>query len=151
MTFWQLDSIKAVTAGRWLARGSQNKDAPPVAGLSTDSRGVQAGQAFLALRGERFDGHAFLAQASTAGAALLIIDREEAFRAVAPGIRPGTSVLLVEDTGRALLRLANAYRRTLTTTKVIAVGGSNGKTGGGDGAGHPGRLPPRAGSAGLRH
>ncbi|HEX2837481.1 MAG TPA: UDP-N-acetylmuramoyl-tripeptide--D-alanyl-D-alanine ligase [Phycisphaerales bacterium] len=128
MTFWQLDSIKAVTAGRWLARGPQTKDAPPVAGLSTDSRGVQSGQAFLALRGERFDGHAFLAQASTAGAALLIIDREEAFRAAAPGIRSGTSVLLVEDTGRALLRLANAYRRTLTTTKVIAVGGSNGKT-----------------------
>lgn len=128
MAFWQLDNIKAVTAGRWLARGPHTKDVPPVAGLSTDSRGVQAGQAFLALRGERFDGHAFLMQASTAGAALLIIDREEAFRAASATIRPGTSVLLVEDTGRALLRLANAYRRTLTTTKVIAVGGSNGKT-----------------------
>lgn len=128
MTFWQLDNIRAVTAGRWLARGPQTKDALTVAGLSTDSRGVQVGQAFLALRGDRFDGHAFLVQASTAGATLLIIDREEAFRAAASGIRPGTSVLFVEDTGRALMRLANAYRRTLTTTKVIAVGGSNGKT-----------------------
>ncbi|MFO0830899.1 MAG: UDP-N-acetylmuramoyl-tripeptide--D-alanyl-D-alanine ligase [Phycisphaerales bacterium] len=125
MTFWLADNIKAVTAGRWLARPAH---AGPAPGLSTDSRAVLAGQVFLALRGEKFDGHAFLPQASRAGASLLIIDSEHAYNRAKPDLLPATGVLLVENTGRALLRLAQAYRRTLATTKVIAVGGSNGKT-----------------------
>ncbi len=125
MSFWGADNLKAVTAGRWLARPQWKG---PLAGISTDSRVISCGQAFLALRGDRYDGHAFLEQASRAGAPVLVIDREGAFTAAKGGILATAGVLLVEDTSRALMRLAHAYRRTLSATKVIAVGGSNGKT-----------------------
>jgi len=122
MSFWSLESIKTVVGGAWLARPEA---APAVEGLSTDSRAVRPGQVFLALRGERTDGHRYLREAAAAGAALLVIDRAEA---VPADLSKGAAVLLVPDAGAALLRLAGAYRRTLERTRVIAVGGSNGKT-----------------------
>ncbi len=125
LDFWNPDNLKTISGGRWLARAKPNA---AISGLSTDSRVVRPTEVFLALRGEKFDGHAFLAQASAQGSPLLIIESEPAFTDAKPSIPDGTGVLLVDDTARTLLRLAQAYRRTLTTTKVIAVGGSNGKT-----------------------
>ncbi|HYE63452.1 MAG TPA: UDP-N-acetylmuramoyl-tripeptide--D-alanyl-D-alanine ligase [Phycisphaerales bacterium] len=121
MSFWTAENIKAVLGGAWLSRGN-----PPAEldGLSTDSRAVRCGQVFLALRGEKTDGHKYLAQAAAAGAGLLIVDDA----ASAAAVTGGPAVLQVTDTGAALLKLAGAYRRTLERTKVIAVGGSNGKT-----------------------
>jgi UDP-N-acetylmuramoyl-tripeptide--D-alanyl-D-alanine ligase len=122
MGFWQAESIKSAVTGRWLARGEAGAE---LRGVSTDSRSVGAGQVFVALRGEKFDGHDFVRDVIARGAGMVIIDREGAF---AKDMGTGAGVLLVQDTGAALLRLAHAYRRTLTRTKVIAVGGSNGKT-----------------------
>jgi UDP-N-acetylmuramoyl-tripeptide--D-alanyl-D-alanine ligase len=127
MSFWELDNVKAATGGSWLARPAANERVTPT-GLSLDTRTLQNGQAFLALKGERTDGHEYLAGAAKAGASLLIVDREDAIKPLLATLHRSTSVLLVADTGKALLQLAGAYRKTLESTRVIAVGGSNGKT-----------------------
>lgn len=122
MNFHTPDNFAAACNGAWIVPPR----APAFAGLSTDTRHIGPGQAFLALRGENHDAHRFLAQAVSAGAAALIIDDEAALRAAQ--IPAHVGVLKVADTGRALLALGAAYRATLTRTRVIAVCGSNGKT-----------------------
>ena len=123
MRFWDPENIRRVTAGRWLQRSAGGVPQEPT-GVSTDSRSIRRGQVFIALRGERFDGHDYLGAAAEAGAAMLIVDREAAGNACAA---PHADVLLVEDAYAALRRLAAAYRRTLHAT-VVAVTGSVGKT-----------------------
>ena len=95
----------------------------PVSSVSTDTRVIQAGSVFVALRGDRFDGHAFLDKALAAGAVGAIVDHKPI------GAPPELPLIQVADTRRALGRLANHVRRQLKHTKVIAVAGSNGKTG----------------------
>jgi UDP-N-acetylmuramoyl-tripeptide--D-alanyl-D-alanine ligase len=90
----------------------------PFAGVSIDSRTLEAGQLFVALAGERFDGHAFLAAARARGAAGAVV------------ARPCDSALpqvVVRDTQAALTALAAAWRAK-SGALVIGVGGSNGKT-----------------------
>ncbi|MGD9689082.1 MAG: UDP-N-acetylmuramoyl-tripeptide--D-alanyl-D-alanine ligase [Phycisphaerales bacterium] len=125
MSFWTLDSLRAALEADVLAPAAPAR-APTAtpAGVSIDSRSLQPGQVFVALRGDTFDGHAFLPQAAAAGAPIVVIDRPEA-RASLPS---GVGILLVPDARAALARLARAYRATLTRTRVIGVGGSNGKT-----------------------
>lgn len=136
MEFWSLESIKSAvgvaagsTAGgavraSWLAR-PENPGA--IEGVSIDSRAVSTGQVFIAIKGERHDGHDHIAQAVSAGASVLIVSREMTPAAIAALPRQ-VAILRVADTGAALLALAGAYRRTLERTRVIAVAGSNGKT-----------------------
>ncbi len=93
-------------------------------GVSTDSRTVGAGNLFIALRGETFDGHAFAAKAADAGAAAVIVDR--AFDASVLKTKDVT-IVAVPDTTKALGQLALVYRMKFDIP-VIAVGGSNGKT-----------------------
>jgi UDP-N-acetylmuramoyl-tripeptide--D-alanyl-D-alanine ligase len=90
-------------------------------GVAIDTRTLEAGEAFVALQGERFDGHAFLAQAEARGAACLIVSHLPADN------RPHIPVIVVADTAVALADLARAHRRRLNKT-VIAVTGSCGKT-----------------------
>jgi UDP-N-acetylmuramoyl-tripeptide--D-alanyl-D-alanine ligase len=126
MSFWSLDNIKKSMGGTWLARPEASGHAPvEVTGLSTDTRTIKPGQVFLALKGENTDGHKYLVQAAAAGASLLIIDQPDA---VPAGLERPVAILQVAATGPALMRLAAAYRKTLESTRVIAVGGSNGKT-----------------------
>jgi len=87
--------------------------------VHTDTRSLRAGDLFVALRGERFDGHSFLAQAAQAGAAAAIAER-----GLAEAGLPG---LLVADSLRALQDLAASWRAR-ATLPLIAVAGSNGKT-----------------------
>jgi UDP-N-acetylmuramoyl-tripeptide--D-alanyl-D-alanine ligase len=89
-------------------------------GVSTDSREVRAGQLFVALRGERFDGHQFLAQAAARGAAAAMIDRRHAGE-------PPLPALVVEDTRRSLGDLARQWRLRFAPA-LVAIAGSNGKT-----------------------
>jgi UDP-N-acetylmuramoyl-tripeptide--D-alanyl-D-alanine ligase len=91
-------------------------------GVSTDSRSVKRGMLFVALRGEKCDGHRFLADAAAQGAAGLVVDRKGADQA--PRTLP---LLVVEDTAAALAALARQHRDRFDIP-VIAVGGSNGKT-----------------------
>lgn len=123
MSFWTLDNIRLICGGHWVARPEEPLRKNP-AGVSIDSRTMRANDAFFALRGERTDGHRYLGDVAKAGGALAIVDCKEHV----PSAMGHTSVLLVPDAGAALLKLAAAYRKTLETTKVIAVAGSNGKT-----------------------
>lgn len=131
MTFWTPDQIKSACGGSWLARAerARGSDAAPITGVSTDTRTLRPGQVFLALRGQNHDGHDHLAAAVRGGSPLLIVDSAEGASELIRNPGPyAFSVVRVADTGRALLRLAGAYRKTLESTRVIAVGGSNGKT-----------------------
>jgi UDP-N-acetylmuramoyl-tripeptide--D-alanyl-D-alanine ligase len=87
--------------------------------VHSDTRSLQAGDLFVALRGERFDAHDFLAQAKAAGAAAALAERGLA-EAGLPGLE-------VADSGAALIALAGAWRRRFDLP-LIAVTGSNGKT-----------------------
>lgn len=139
MTFWTPDNIRSACAGTWVVRPpliELPKDRPadlplpplhaPISGVSTDSRSIKSGQVFVALKGETFDGHNYLAQAAAAGAPIIIV--HDATNVPPGGFMPACGVLKVADTGKALLRLAAAYRESLRRTKVIGVCGSNGKT-----------------------
>jgi UDP-N-acetylmuramoyl-tripeptide--D-alanyl-D-alanine ligase len=88
--------------------------------ISTDTRTLKPGALFVALKGERFDGHDHLAAAAAAGAVAAVVLR---------GTRPaaGLELLEVEDTLRAYGALAHA-RRTGIAGPVVAVTGTNGKT-----------------------
>ncbi|HET7198319.1 MAG TPA: UDP-N-acetylmuramoyl-tripeptide--D-alanyl-D-alanine ligase [Burkholderiales bacterium] len=88
--------------------------------VSTDSRALREGELFVALRGERFDGHEFLAMAAGRGAAGAMVERRHGGPLPLPA-------LLVEDTRRALGELARHWRRRFSPS-VVAVTGSNGKT-----------------------
>jgi UDP-N-acetylmuramoyl-tripeptide--D-alanyl-D-alanine ligase len=103
-----------------------------VCGVSTDSRTIRTGELFFAIPGERFDGHAFAAEALARGAAAAVIaaGREAAVRAAvqprgANGLLP--PLIAVDDTVTALGRLG-AFHRRLLRCPVIAIVGSNGKT-----------------------
>ena len=88
--------------------------------VSTDTRSVQAGDLLIALKGERFDAHDFLAEARRAGAVAAVAERGLA----AAGL-PG---LEVADSLHALGALAAGWRRRFAGLPLIAVAGSNGKT-----------------------
>ncbi|MCX5688817.1 MAG: UDP-N-acetylmuramoyl-tripeptide--D-alanyl-D-alanine ligase, partial [Planctomycetota bacterium] len=123
MSFWSVESIKSALGATFFVRAAS---LGPVERVSIDSRTTGSGSVFIAIKGEKTDGHGFLAQAVAGGATLLIVHDTAAVSRVT--LPPSVSVLQVQETGAALLKLAAAYRRTLETTRVIAVGGSNGKT-----------------------
>lgn len=88
-------------------------------GVSTDTRSVGDGQLFVALRGERFDGHEFLGQALTQGAVAAVVDTEVTDVAIPQ--------LVVSDTVQALADLASA-NRSGSAARLVAITGSSGKT-----------------------
>ena len=92
-------------------------------GVSTDSRSIAAGELFVALRGENFDGHEFVAAARMRGAVAAIVaaDAAESLRAL------GLPLLQVAETRLSLGALAAEWRSRFTLP-MIAVTGSNGKT-----------------------
>lgn len=89
--------------------------------ISTDTRTLQPGDLFVALRGERYDAHDMLRDAFLSGAAAAVVSRR-------PDHLPdGVRLYEVDDTLRALGALGN-YRRRQSQARVVAVVGSNGKT-----------------------
>lgn len=94
-----------------------------VSGACTDSRQAQAGDLFIALRGERFDAHDFLSQAIEKGVGAILVEHGRV-----PSPAPSNcATIAVENTRAALGALAKAYRKNFTLP-MIAVAGSNGKT-----------------------
>ncbi len=87
--------------------------------VHTDSRSVQPGDVFIALRGERMDGHDFLADVQAQGAAAAVVEIGRS--------QPGLPCIEVLDTTAALGALAAGWRSQFTLP-LIAVTGSNGKT-----------------------
>lgn len=93
-------------------------DRETVTGISHDSRTIKPGEIYVALKGRRFDGHRFVAEALSRGARAAIV--EKGCQAVGPLIR-------VDDSLAALGRLAASYRDRFKQP-VVAITGSNGKT-----------------------
>lgn len=91
----------------------------------TDTRVAGEGRLFLALPGEKFDAHDYLAQAVAAGAGGLCIRRDRAEKLPEPCPVP---VLEVDDTLAAYQKIANFHRRRFPELKLVAVTGSVGKT-----------------------
>jgi UDP-N-acetylmuramoyl-tripeptide--D-alanyl-D-alanine ligase len=114
MMNWQLSEIQRAVGG--VLCGPDRA----IAGVSTDTRSIETGQLFVALRGERFDGHDFVEQAIAGGAGAVLV-------AAAERLPAGASALVVADTRLALGRMAAAWRARFDIP-VIAVTGSNGKT-----------------------
>ena len=116
-------SVAAAMEGR-LAAGTGDAE---FAKVSIDSRTVGAGDLFIAIRGERFDGAEFAAAAIRSGAAGIVVPRGWMRGAGAEGLDSRAVVIEVADTTRALQLLARAIRRE-SGTKVVAITGSAGKT-----------------------
>ncbi|MCC6463890.1 MAG: UDP-N-acetylmuramoyl-tripeptide--D-alanyl-D-alanine ligase [Planctomycetes bacterium] len=122
---------RLAVGGEWLRRpdddaGHESSDSArslPVkyGAVCTDTRRLVPGDMFVALKGARFDGSAFLQQAQDAGACALVT------ASVPEGFQPRVPVIVVPDALVALGRLARAHRDRQKGC-VVAVGGSNGKT-----------------------
>jgi UDP-N-acetylmuramoyl-tripeptide--D-alanyl-D-alanine ligase len=113
----------AAAAGGAVALGDPGQ---MIGGVSIDTRSLEPGDLFVAIRGERFDGHQYLVEAFTKGATGFVVDREG--RAVAPAaLAPGLVLIEVEDTVRALQKVARDVRRR-SGTRIVAITGSAGKT-----------------------
>jgi UDP-N-acetylmuramoyl-tripeptide--D-alanyl-D-alanine ligase len=92
-----------------------------VQGVSIDSRTLGVGEAFFAIRGHRLDGHDFVGDAIARGAACVVV------HTLPDDLPAHVAVVLVEDTTRALGRLAHWHRQRFSLP-VVGVTGSNGKT-----------------------
>jgi UDP-N-acetylmuramoyl-tripeptide--D-alanyl-D-alanine ligase len=116
---FSVKEILQATGGRLL----MGKPAFKVRGVSIDSRTIRRGELFVALKGDRFDGHAFLAEVFKKGACGAIVDRRGAFEPDA-----ACNVLIgVSDTLRAFQEIACFHRKRFSIP-VVAITGSNGKT-----------------------
>ena len=115
--FWTLARVADALAD--IARVNLPTDDRPLARVWADTRSVQPGDLFVALRGERFDAHEFVKDAVAKGAAAVVVSR--------PFAGLGVPVIEVPDTLAALGALGR-YRRRAWNGPVVAVAGSNGKT-----------------------
>lgn len=119
----EVSKILKATDGKLLLGSPESR----ITGISTDSRAIKEGELFFALEGENYDGHKFVDQAISHGAAGAVISsNKDAVYSLLYGFE---KCILVEvaDTLKALGDLAKFYRKSLSTN-FIAVTGSNGKT-----------------------
>ncbi|HKH93992.1 MAG TPA: UDP-N-acetylmuramoyl-tripeptide--D-alanyl-D-alanine ligase [Gemmatimonadaceae bacterium] len=112
--FWTLDRVAD-------ALGDGPRGPTELARIATDTRSVSVGDCFVALEGEKFDAHDFLADAVKRGASAVVV--HDATRAAGLGV----PAFVVDDTTSALGRLAR-YRRRVWGRPVVGVVGTNGKT-----------------------
>ncbi len=89
--------------------------------ITTDSRKVSRGDLFIAIIGDRFDGHRFIEEAAKNGAAAVLTDR-------VINTNYKLAVIIAEDTTRALQDLAHYYRKQFSNLTVVGITGSAGKT-----------------------
>jgi UDP-N-acetylmuramoyl-tripeptide--D-alanyl-D-alanine ligase len=115
---WSSKEILLATGGTLLRRGKKDRFGEVV----TDSGKVKRGSVFLALKGERLDGHRFVRDAVRRGASCVVIHRD-----LRPSHFGGAAAIKVRDTLTALGDLAH-HRRETYGPKVLAITGSNGKT-----------------------
>lgn len=101
--------------------GSLRGDDRTVDAIATDSRDVRPGAMFVALLGERLDGHAYAADALAGGAEAALVRRGAETADLTP-------IIEVADTGEALLALAADERARRSRATVVAITGANGKT-----------------------
>lgn len=117
MASFSIDEVIRATGGKLLGGAGDVR----FSGISTDSRKILPGELFVAIIGERFDGHKFLGDALAAGAAGAVISE------LPSGEMPGSPLIHVPDTRQALLGLARWHRMRFEIP-VAAITGSTGKT-----------------------
>ncbi len=110
----------AVSPATFVGEPSRHRMYPT--GISTDSRQIREGELFVALRGEKFDGHEFVAAVQST--ALASIVEEDWFEKAKPS---SGNFLIVQDSLLALQNYGRAVRREWKRP-IVAIGGSNGKT-----------------------
>jgi UDP-N-acetylmuramoyl-tripeptide--D-alanyl-D-alanine ligase len=110
------DELAQATGGRWIGTPP-----PELGGVSTDTRSLTTGALFVALKGERFDAHDFLADAAVKGAAAALVNEARA------GDPCPVPRLAVADTLAGLGAIARLHRLRFRIP-FVAVTGSNGKT-----------------------
>ena len=113
---WTFEKALAATAGQ-----AEGDDRPELTSVSIDSRTLEPGALFAAIRGDKFDGHDYVGQAFEAGAAAALVAQDAKLDVSGALIR-------VPDTLDALNRLG-AAARARSEARIIAVTGSAGKTG----------------------
>ena len=119
--FWTLDRIAAALKEH--ATGSIPRGPTSVNGITTDTRKIGKGDVFVALKGERFDGHDYLGDAVRDGASALVVSGAPKLNTL------GVPIYEVRDTLIALGALGHYWRRAWGGGKtIIGVAGSNGKT-----------------------
>ncbi len=118
---WTVAEVLAATEGRLL----QGDAGESLTGINTDSRSLEKGGCFVALRGENHDGHDFLASAVKREAGALVVDHRGWKESLVVDGR--VAVILVSDTLEALGAIARHHRR-LHSLPVLGITGSNGKT-----------------------
>jgi UDP-N-acetylmuramoyl-tripeptide--D-alanyl-D-alanine ligase len=119
--FWTLDRIAAALAEQ--AVGKLPRGPGELSGITTDTRKIAKDNVFVALRGERFDGHDYLRDAVRDGASALVVSRVPKLDTL------GVPIFEVRDTLIALGALSHYWCRAWGSGKtIVAVAGSNGKT-----------------------
>jgi len=116
MSLFTLQEIALATGGTII----QGDLELPIEGIVTDTRKVKQNELFVALKGEKFDGHSFLTQAIQAGATAVLVSE-------ATPVESGIGVIKVLDTLSALGAIAHVHRQRFAIP-VVAITGSNGKT-----------------------
>lgn len=124
-----IDEIAKACGGTLVLQGEGARGDLCVSSAEIDSRRVQAGGVFVAVPGERVDGHSFLETVYEKGAVLAVVQKTPEAVEEEHGISAGRwgSYLLVDDSLQALRDMAEAYRRKLDV-KVVGITGSAGKT-----------------------
>ncbi len=125
---WDIEELRRALKAKWLYRAS---GAVQFNGrIATDSRKAGAGDLFIAIVGEKHDAHSFVGAVIERGVAVVLVHKEQSAEMLLLAQNKDVNVLLVDDTIAALNRLAAAYRAggSGMRARVIAVGGSNGKT-----------------------
>lgn len=117
LTPWSADDLVQATHGYWY---KNNKPTQLLKRILTDSRHAEKGDIFLALKGERFDGHSFISQVISNGCTVAIVSE--------PIDIENLCQLVVPDTRIALGHLGAFRRERCQNLKVIALTGSSGKT-----------------------
>ncbi|HMC55780.1 MAG TPA: UDP-N-acetylmuramoyl-tripeptide--D-alanyl-D-alanine ligase [Gemmatimonadaceae bacterium] len=117
--FWTLSRVADALSAR--ARGPLPRGDHRLARVWTDTRSLRSGDLFVALSGEKFDAHDFLAAAVQSGATGVVVSRLSGTAGL------GVPVFVVDDT-RAALGALGRYRRRAWNGPVIGVVGTNGKT-----------------------
>ena len=130
MALFTVEELREVISDRVLAGGGAGWTKQRIRRISLDTRSLQPGDLFLAIRGDRFDGHDFVATALSRGAAgAIVLDSYDVSKlALKPGSkRTAPFILGVRDPLFAYQQVA-AYHRSRFQIPVVAVTGSNGKT-----------------------
>ena len=113
---WNIENLASVVSGDLI---TLDKKAVGFTSISTDTRTIEKGALYIAIKGDNFDGHDFIKQAFEKGAVVALVSKK---------IETNRPLVVVEDTRIALGVFASWHRQQIDLKKLIAITGSNGKT-----------------------